>query len=181
MTKTMLRPPESGGPVDKAAVDPRIAAVNGFWRQAGIDKWFAKDKAFDTDFRQRFEALHFAAAARELDDWIETAEGALALMVLLDQFPRNSYRNTGHMFATDSLARRFARIAFDRGHDVQIKRDLRVFFHLPFEHSEDPVDQARAVELCASLDNETMRYAHIHQDIITRFGRFPHRNPCPRP
>ena len=61
MTKTMLRPPEIGGPVDKAAVDPRIAAVNGFWRQAGIDKGFAKDKAFDTDFRQRFEALHFAA------------------------------------------------------------------------------------------------------------------------
>jgi uncharacterized protein (DUF924 family) len=76
MTKTMLRPPESGGPVDKAAVDPRIAAVNGFWRQAGIDKWFAKDKAFDTDFRQRFEALHSAAPARELNDWIETAEGA---------------------------------------------------------------------------------------------------------
>jgi uncharacterized protein (DUF924 family) len=99
-------------------------------------------------------------------------------MVLLDQCPRNSYRNTGHMFATDSLARRFARIAFDRGHDVQIKRDPRVFFHLPFEHSEDSVDQARAVELCTSLDNETMRYAHIHQDIITRFGRFPHRNPA---
>ncbi|MEP9380072.1 DUF924 family protein [Aquabacter sp. CN5-332] len=159
-------------------VDPRIAAVNAFWRHAGIDKWFAKDPTFDTDFRQRFEALHFAAAARQLDHWVDTAEGALALMVLLDQFPRNSYRNTGHMFATDKLALRFARIAVDRGLDMQIEQELRVFFYLPFEHSEELEDQDRAVRLChASLDAEAIKFAHIHQDIIARFGRYPHRNP----
>jgi uncharacterized protein (DUF924 family) len=126
----------------------------------------------------RFEALHFAAASRKLDHWIDTAEGALALMVLLDQFPRNSNRNTGHMFATGLLALRFARIAVDRGLDMQIEPEVRVSFYLPFEHSEDPEDQARVVELCVSLDDEARRYAHIHRDIIARFGRFPHRNPA---
>jgi uncharacterized protein (DUF924 family) len=83
------------------------------------------------------------------------------------------------MFATDRLALRFARIAVDRGLDVQIEQELRVFFYLPFEHSEDLEDEDRALRLChASLDAEAIRYAHIRQDIITaRFGRFPHRNP----
>src|ERR1700722_1453063 len=94
-------------------------------------------------------------------------------------FPRNSFGNTRHMFATDRLALRFARIAVDRGLDVQIEQELRVFFYLPFEHSEDLEDEDRALRLChASLDAEAIRYAHIRQDIITaRFGRFPHRNP----
>jgi uncharacterized protein DUF924 len=95
MTETMLYSPETESARQGHDVDPRIPAVNAFWRQAGIDKWFAKDPVFDTDFRQRFEALHFAGASRELDHWIDTAEGALTLIVLLDQFPRNSHRNTG--------------------------------------------------------------------------------------
>jgi uncharacterized protein (DUF924 family) len=136
-----------------------------------------------SDLRQRlspaFEAPHFAAAARELDDCVDTAEGALALMGRLDRFPRNSFGNTRHIFATDRLALRFARIAVDRGLDLQIEQELRVFFYLPFEHSGDLEDENRAVRLCyALLDAEAIRYAHIHQDIITaRFGRFPHRNP----
>lgn len=161
------------------SIDPLAATINTFWRQAGFARWFKKDPHFDADFRRRFEALHVAAASRELDHWIDTAEGALALMVLLDQFPRNSYRNTGHMFATDRLALRFARMAIDRGHDMQIEQDLRVFFYLPFEHSENLDDQDRAVQLChASLDAEAIRFAHIHHEIIAPFGRFPHRNPA---
>ncbi len=97
------------------AADDRAVAVNTFWRDAKLEKWFARDPEFDAEFRRRFEHLHFAAAARELDDWMKSAEGALALMILLDQFPRNSYRGTGHMFATDVLALRFAKIAVHHG------------------------------------------------------------------
>jgi uncharacterized protein (DUF924 family) len=178
MSPTTLHAEDHEAVSQGVAVDPRISAVNAFWRAAGINRWFAKNPLFDQDFRERFEALHVAAAARKLDDWVDTAEGAFALMVLLDQFPRNSYRNTAHMFATDKLALRFARMAVDRGLDMQIEQELRVFFYLPFEHSEDLEDQNRAVRLChASLNAEAIRYAHIHQDIIARFGRFPHRNP----
>jgi uncharacterized protein (DUF924 family) len=178
MTHTMLHLPDHVTAGKGLTIDPRIAAVNAFWRHAGVERRFVKDPAFDNDFRRRFEALHFAAGARELDDWVETAEGALALMVLLDQFPRNSYRNTGDMFATDELSLRFARIAVERGLDLQIEKDVRVFFYLPFEHSEELDDQRRVVELCVPLDDESLRYVHIHQDIIARFRRFPHRNPA---
>jgi uncharacterized protein (DUF924 family) len=159
-------------------VDPRIAAVNAFWRRSGIDRWLTKEPHFDADFHVRFEALHFTAAARQLDHWADTTDGALALIVLLDQFPRNSHR-TAHMFATDPLARHFARIAIDRGHDARVEPDLRVFFYLPLVHSEDLEDQARALRLCeASLGAGAILYARIHHDIVARFGRFPHRNPA---
>ena len=86
-----------------------------FWIEAGMEKWFTKDAAFDDAFRGHFLDLHFAVARREHDDWVETPDGALALMILLDQFPRNAFRGTGHMFATDPLARMYARIALERG------------------------------------------------------------------
>jgi uncharacterized protein (DUF924 family) len=105
-------------------------------------------------------------------------EGALALMVLLDQFPRNCFRGTGHMFATDPLARYFARKAFDAGHVAQVAKELQIFFVLPFEHSEDLADQHLCVELSAPYGEEFMKYAIDHRDIIERFGRFPHRNPA---
>ena len=147
MTKTILHSLETETLRHVPDLDPRIAAVNTFWRRAGIDRWLAKEPLFDADFHLRFEALHFTAAARQLDHWADTTEGALALMVLLDQFPRNSYRNTAHEFATDRLALRFARMAIDRGHDMRIEHDLRVFFYLPLVHSEDLEDQVRAVRL----------------------------------
>lgn len=146
-----------------------------FWKDAGPGKWFARDDAFDAEFRRRFEAAHFAAARRELDDWIDTADGALALLILLDQFPRNVWRGTGHAFATDPLARSLAREAVARGHHDAVDPALRNFILLPFEHSERLEDQDRYLELVAgNADSE--KWGHIHRDIIVRFGRFPHRN-----
>lgn len=149
--------------------------VARFWREAGPDKWFAKDEAFDREFAARFGEAHMAAARRELDHWLDEAESALALLLLLDQFPRNVFRATAHMFATDPLALSLARQAVARGHDRAVEPALRVFFYLPFEHSEALADQDRSVALCEGLDDYA-RYARIHRDVIVRFGRFPHRN-----
>lgn len=155
------------------------ADVISFWLQAGPRRWFARDAAFDEDIRERFEACHHAAAHSELDYWQESADGALALVLLLDQFPRNMYRGSGHAFATDGLARQIADRAIARGFDRTVDDALRVFFYLPFEHSENADDQARAIELCEGTgDNEHVKWALLHADIIARFGRFPHRNAC---
>lgn len=158
-------------------LDEHALAVTTFWREAGPDAWFTKDDVFDSDFRNRFLDLHYAAARRELDDWIDHTESALALMILLDQFPRNCFRGTGHMYATDALARHFASKAIAAGHDLKVDNDLRVFFYLPFEHSEDLADQQRSVELTQAHAAEYIKYAVEHLEIIKRFGRFPHRNP----
>jgi uncharacterized protein (DUF924 family) len=155
---------------------PDAAAVVQFWVDAGPRKWFAKDAAFDAGFSGRFSAMHFAAARRELDHWADTAHGALALLILLDQYPRNCFRGTAHMYATDPLARLVARNALARGLEKQVDASLLVFFYLPLEHSEDPADQARSVELANNLDARSRDFAILHRDIIDRFGRFPHRN-----
>ena len=157
-------------------LDPRAAKVVKFWRDAGPEAWFAKDAQFDQRFHDEFRELHFAAARRELDDWMTHTEGALALMILLDQFPRNCFRGTTHMFATDPLARYFARKALDAGLDQQVEKELRVFFLLPFEHSENLADQHLCDESTKPLGEELMKYAVLHRDIIQRFGHFPHRN-----
>jgi uncharacterized protein (DUF924 family) len=154
------------------------SGVVKFWRDAGPERWFFKDEAFDAEFRGRFLEQHMAAARRECDDWAGSAEGALALMILLDQFPRNCFRGTGHMFATDPLARFFARKALDAGFDMQEDPQIRVFFYLPFEHSEDLDDQRISVELHKERAEEHLKYALEHLEIIERFGRFPHRNPA---
>ena len=159
-----------------AELDPRAAEVIKFWRDAGENAWFTKDAAFDAGFHDRFRDLHFAAARRELDHWIGHPESALALMILLDQFPRNCFRGTAHMFATDPLARHFARKALEAGYLEALDKDLRVFFLLPFEHSEDMADQLFCIEQTALFAEEYMKYAIEHRDIIERFGRFPHRN-----
>lgn len=161
-----------------AEIDPRAASIVQFWKDAGPEAWFRKDDGFDTDLRDRFHDLHYAAARRELDAWLEHAESALALMILLDQFPRNCFRGTGHMFATDPLARYFARRALDAGHLDKVEKNLQIFFLLPFEHSEEMEDQRFSVEQAAPYDDEYIRYAIEHRDIIERFGRFPHRNPA---
>ena len=151
-------------------------AVIAFWKQAGPKRWFAKDEAFDTAFRDSFHATHMQAARRELEDWLTTADGALALLILLDQYPRNAFRGTAHMFATDPLARLYARQIVDAGLDQQVEPELRAFCYLPFEHSEDPQDQQRSLDLNRQLDANTYHWAKEHADIIERFGRFPHRN-----
>ena len=155
---------------------PGAQEVVGYWRAAGPAKWFARDDAFDRDFRSRFLGAHFAAARGELSAWEETPDGVLALMVLLDQFPRNAFRGTGHMFATDGLALAIARRAVEAGRDRLIDTELRHFIYLPFEHAEDLAAQTESVSLMSALDAETLRWAIIHRDIIVRFGRFPHRN-----
>ena len=159
-----------------AEIDPRAAKVVEFWRQAGREAWFRKDAAFDTRFHDEFRDLHFSAARRELDSWAESPEGALALMILLDQFPRNCFRGTGHMYATDPLARFFARRALAAGHDQAVDPALRNFFLLPFSHSEHLADQQLAVERAVALGEEILKHATIHRDIVHRFGHFPHRN-----
>ena len=149
--------------------------VVGFWRAAGAQRWFTKDAAFDRDFGQRFHAAHMAAARRELDGWLADADGALALLILLDQYPRNVFRGTAHMFATDALALAFARLILARGLDQHVEPALRIFCYMPFEHSEAAADQEQSVALCDALRGHD-QWAHIHRDIIRRFGRFPHRN-----
>jgi len=152
--------------------------VVAFWKEAGPSKWFARNPAFDAEFRRRFHDAHVAAARRELDDWAGTAEGSLALLILLDQFPRNSFRGTSHAFATDPLARTFADRALEAGHDLQIEGDIRRFFYLPFQHSEDGADQDRQLELFRTRMERKPddRWAEHHHGVIARFGRFPHRN-----
>lgn len=153
------------------------AQVVEFWRDAGPQKWFARDDAFDARFRQQFQDAHFAAARRAREHWLSSADGALALMILLDQFPRNCFRDTAHSYATDGLARHYAMRAVEEGLDLQLVPKLRAFIYLPFEHSEDPQDQERSVAMFDALgDKEYLQYAELHRHIIRRFGRFPHRN-----
>ena len=151
--------------------------VISFWKNAGYEKWFANDDAFDAEFDQRFRGLHFRAARRELEGWMGDAAGALALVLLLDQFPRNCFRGSAHSYATDGLARHYARRAVEAGFDLQVEPALRTFLYLPFEHSEAMADQELAMELFARMGNEELiKYAVLHRDLIARFGRFPHRN-----
>ena len=151
--------------------------VVGFWRNAGPPKWFKKSAAFDEAIRLKFEPSHHRAARGEYDAWGESAEGTLALLLLLDQFPRNLFRNSAHAFATDPKARSIARGAVERGFDRQVDAALRNFFYLPFEHSEDLADQDYGLALCAEAgDADSVKWAGLHRDIIARFSRFPHRN-----
>src|SRR5262249_2441832 len=147
-----------------------------FWRAAGPALWFAKDPEFDRRFRERYLSLYEKAAAGELAHWQLSAEGSLALVVLLDQFPRNAFRGTARMYATDTMARAAADAAIAAGFDQMALQDLRVFFILPFAHSEDLVDQDRSVALAQRLSATDVAHAEHHREIIRRFGRFPHRN-----
>lgn len=151
--------------------------VVSFWRDVGPERWFKPDADFDREIRERFLVTHEAAAMAKLSDWERSPEGALALLLLLDQFPRNMFRGTPRAFAADASAREVARRALDRGFDKQVDPQMRSFFYLPFMHSEDISDQERCLALYRALGNEDgIKYAEIHLDAIRRFGRFPHRN-----
>lgn len=157
------------------------ADVTGYWSAAGPSKWFTKSDAFDDAVRLRFEPVHHAAARGDYAAWEASAEGALALVILLDQVPRNLYRGSAHAFATDPLARRVAREAIDGGMDRAVEATLRSFLYMPFMHSEDLADQERSVALFEAFDREAaapsnVKHAVRHREIIRRFGRFPHRN-----
>ncbi len=152
-------------------------AVLAFWRDAGPDKWFKKNDAFDQDIRERFLETYEAAAAGTLGAWEATPDGGLALVIVLDQFPRNMFRGAARAFAADPLARAVADRALARGFDRAMAQADRQFFYLPFEHSEMLADQERCCDLFrATGDAELVKWAELHADIIRRFGRFPHRN-----
>lgn len=155
----------------------RAAEVVEFWRAAGPARWFAKDPAFDRAFRERFRDAYGAAARGELSSWIESPESALALCLLLDQYPRNAFRGTERMYATDPAARAFANAVIRVGHDRALPPELVIFVYLPFGHSEELTDQDRSVALSSRLGGDNLAHAEGHRAIIRRFGRFPHRNP----
>ena len=169
--------PTSASATASLPVPAQANAIVDFWRAAGPSLWFAKDPEFDRRFREQFLWLYVAAARGELADWPKTPEGAMALVILLDQFPRNSFRNTPRMYATDAKARQVADAALNAGHDQGVEAGLRLFFYLPFGHSESLADQERSVALNEALGEPNLSHAKRHRDIIRRFGRFPHRNP----
>jgi uncharacterized protein (DUF924 family) len=157
--------------------DDTSAEVVSFWREAGPERWFGKDEGFDLTIRTGFLALHEAAARGELAAWEESAEGALALVILLDQFPRNMFRASARAFATDALARVAANRALARGFDQATDEMMRPFLYLPLMDSLVLSDQGRSVRLHEAFgDPERLKYAAIHRDIVVKFGRFPHRN-----
>ena len=150
--------------------------VLAFWREAGPECWFAKSDAFDAEICDKFLPTYEAAAAGKLAAWEDTAEGALALVIVLDQFPRNMFRGQAQCFAADPLARQVANRALKRGYDQDVPPIERGFLVLPFMHSEDMDDQKRCVALYREAEDENLKHAERHADIIRRFGRFPHRN-----
>ena len=154
-------------------------AVIGFWfGEVPPEAWFRKDPGFDALCDRRFGQAMRAAIAGRHDPWAETADGSLALVILLDQMPRNILRDTPGAFASDPAALAVARRALDRGFDLDLPVARRLFLYLPFQHSESLADQERCVMLCSERldDPKKLDYACRHRDIIARFGRFPHRN-----
>lgn len=152
------------------------AEIVAFWREVGPERWFEKDATLDDEIRRRFLSTHEAAAGGKLTEWEQSAQGALALLILLDQFPRNMFRGEARAFATDALARVVASRAILNGFDGAIP-DMRTFFFLPFMHSEALADQERSLTFYrVHGDAESLKYAELHADIIRKFGRFPHRN-----
>ena len=156
---------------------PSPAEIVSFWRGAGPARWFSKDAAFDAEIRSRFLPTYEAAARRELERWADEAEGALALILVLDQFPRNIFRDNPKAFATDAHAREIAYGVVGKGFADEIGPPLKRFFFLPMMHSEGLADQQFCVEmLTRNGDAEGAAFGRLHLDIIARFGRFPHRN-----
>ncbi|MBT9287943.1 DUF924 domain-containing protein [Hyphomicrobiaceae bacterium 22] len=150
--------------------------VIAFWLEAGPELWFGGGPGFDARCRAAFLSAWQDARVGRLDRWAETPDGALALVLLLDQMPRNMFRGTADAYATDPAARRTAHRAIERRFDRAFPPELARFFALPFMHSEDPADQALSVFLAEGLGGDAPRWARHHAEIVARFGRFPHRN-----
>ena len=151
--------------------------VIAFWKDAGPTLWFRGGEAFDIRCREQMLELHMRAARAELQAWWDNAAGALALILLLDQIPRNIFRGSAHAYATDPLARSIARHAMEQKYDDTFELELRSFFYLPFMHSESLVDQDLCVSIFQNIPGASSApWAEHHREIIRRFGRFPHRN-----
>ncbi|WP_434621212.1 DUF924 family protein [Tabrizicola sp. M-4] len=151
-----------------------------FWLdEVGPDGWYAGGEVLDATCRDRFVDIWTAARDGGLEHWVEGTVGSLAFLILTDQLPRNMFRGRAESFATDPLALAAARRAVAEGWDMDAPEPERQFFYMPFEHSEDPADQATAVRLMEerlSSDPEMALHARAHQAVIARFGRFPGRN-----
>ena len=160
--------------------DPRAQEVLDFWFRGtqARKEWFQKDPAFDAEIRARFFGLYEQAASGALAHWMNQPDECLALILVLDQFPRNLFRapaaDAARAYATDALALEAARRAVDAGYDRALPEVARTFFYLPFEHSESLADQERSLQLFAGHPNHA--WALRHWEIVKRFGRFPHRN-----
>lgn len=157
------------------------AEVLDFWFKRDRKAWFEKNPAFDAEIRARFLALYDMALEGRLEDWHNDPRNCVALVILLDQFPRNMFRGTARAFAADPLAREAARAIVDRGWDKALSADERMFAYLPFEHSESLPDQERCLALMREIavfpeTADLPKWAEAHLAIIRRFGRFPHRN-----
>ncbi|MES2215549.1 MAG: DUF924 family protein [Pseudomonadota bacterium] len=149
--------------------------VLDFWfSRENKPKWFDKDKDFDQIITDKFLDLYEAAAVGALDAWKESAFGVLALIIILDQFPRNMFRNDAKSFASDTLALSLTKEAIARNMDKALNTEQKQFLCMPLMHSEDLEDQHLSVEIFAGTNAST--YATMHMEIIARFGRFPHRN-----
>ena len=153
------------------------AEISRFWiDEVGPKGWYTQSDALDQAIRDRFMAA-WIDAPRLAAEWVGTAEGALAALILTDQFPRNMFRNDARAYSTDPLALRIASSAIEAGHDLSTPEPARQFFYLPFEHSEALADQDRAVALFAErMPGENQIHAQDHRDTIAKFGRFPWRN-----
>ncbi|OJW51582.1 MAG: hypothetical protein BGO67_05015 [Alphaproteobacteria bacterium 41-28] len=162
-----------------------ISSVLSFWfgepgsPDYGLSKdfWFQSSPKLDQHICNQFEPIYKRTLNGELSDLQKTPMGALALVIILDQFPRNMYRGTPQAFASDSQALKIAKEALVKGFDKNLLPSEKMFLYLPFQHSENLEDQKKSIELFRSLkDKEGLKYALEHYDIILRFGRFPHRN-----
>ena len=151
--------------------------VLDFWWAAGPQKWFVQNDAFDEEIKSRFGELHGEAAAGKHDGWAASPCGALALILVLDQFSRNLYRNDARAFAQDGAALAIAETVVAQGIDRAYPMPAKQFFYMPFMHAEDIDAQQRCVDLFRATGNQDSEYfALVHLDVIRRFGRFPHRN-----
>jgi uncharacterized protein (DUF924 family) len=160
--------------------DPGSKEVLDFWfKETPQEKWFATDPAFDSEIRRRFESVWHLGVSGELADWEQQPNGALALILLLDQFPRNMFRGTAEAFASDAMAREVAKRAVAQKRDLEVPEGIRSFFYLPLTHSEALADQEASVRLTKERLGEkhfSYPYALAHKAAIERFGRFPARN-----
>lgn len=154
------------------------AAVLAFWETAGPAAWYAQDDVFDQSIRDQFGATWATAADAKLPDWAVDANGAMALILLLDQFPRNIFRNDPRAFATDAMARDVAGKMLTEEWDREIHGAMRQFVYMPFMHSEDRAHQDICVDLMETRmgGGSNALHARAHREIIKRFGRFPYRN-----
>lgn len=156
------------------------ADIIDFWAAAGPEGWYRQDEAFDATIRDRFLPDWEEARAGRREGWVNGPDGALAYLILTDQFPRNMFRGDPRSFATDALALAAARRAVEADWDMGIAEPMRQFFYLPFMHAEDPDAQARCCALIAERLPQTgadnLRHAEAHAWVIDRFGRFPYRN-----